>query len=101
MSDEKFRDRFRRFCRYHKIDIVHNFFSPPITSRNIDKQHVIVRGEVRTQAFRFRCDLAELKIAGVLRSLLNGRGNLRLSRLAEARQFRDVARFTSLSQCID
>jgi hypothetical protein len=46
MGNEKFRDHFRFFGRHQQIDIVHNFFSPPITSRYIHLQRVGMTCEI-------------------------------------------------------
>jgi hypothetical protein len=61
VCNEGFRDGLRVFRRYEKIDIVHNFLSPPITASNIDKQRIGMRGQIVAQRFGFRRDLPELK----------------------------------------
>jgi len=48
-------------CRNQKIQIVYDFFSPPVASSQVDLQRVAVRRKIGPQRFRFCCDLPKLK----------------------------------------
>jgi hypothetical protein len=87
MGDEKFRNRFRPFRGHHQIEIVHNFFSAPITPRNIGLESIGMPEEIAPHCFRFAGDLAELKVTGMFCPFLDRFTDPGLCGLAEAGQF--------------
>ena len=80
---------------------MHNFFSAPITPRNIDLQRVGVPGKIVFQCFSFIRDLAELKITGMPGSFLDCVAKFFLRRLTKAWQFRNLAGLARFQQLLD
>src|SRR6266480_5480951 len=101
MRYEKFRDRFWIFCCREKIEIVHNFFSPPITSCNIDMQRFGTSCQIASQRLRLVRDLAKLKRAGVRRPFRNSVTKLLLRRFAKTGQLSDAPSFACFQQLLD
>ena len=80
---------------------MHDFFATPITAGDFHLRSVAVHSEISAKLFRFRRDLSELKIAGMFRTLLDSRANLRLRRFTKAGQFRHAAGLACFPQLLD
>src|ERR1700736_136820 len=101
MFDEELRNRRGLFRRDYKIDIAHNFPSPPITSRNIDLERIGMPSQISPERLRFGRNLSKLKVTGVFRALLDRGANLGLRRFAKARQLRHSTGLARLAQLLD